>query len=587
MIKRILAYAEDSKKHFNISILFMIISVSSWIMGFIVVYYLINSFILKTITINLFIKYSVLIFLAFAFRAIFMNRALTHSHIFAYKALAEIRKDFVKKMINNPLGTTLNQSAGSYRQKLVDGIEQIEFLLAHAFPEGLPYIMSVLAVLIMIFVLDYRLGLLALVPIIISILALAISLKRGMPKMDKYYESSKNMSSNIVEFIRGIEVIKVFNHNRQSYEKLEKSVYEYRDFTLNWFRENWTAMAITNSLATTVSLFVLPFGVLMIHNNTLSLSELIFASLLCFSLSWPMTKVPHFLSTLTQINKKLKDLEKDFKEIELKTGKYKLDDCDLDILYDNVSFSYDDIVTIKNANFDIKKGEKLALVGESGSGKSTIVKLLMHYYDVTSGDIYIGGKSIRDIDIESLMDNISYVSQDNFLFDTSIKENILIGKPSASDEEIFDAAVAANIHSFIMSLEKGYDTRVGDSGDKLSGGQKQRIAIARAIIKDSPIVILDEATSFTDPENEYYINQAIDKLFEDKTVIIIAHKLSRASKADKIVLVDNGEIKGIARHEELLKNAIYKNLWDRYVYSSEFEFLAKGENEDEKFIQKL
>ncbi len=575
MITRLLTYAEDSKKHFVISIVLMMLSVSSWIFGFVGAYYLINAFILKVITTSLFIKYSIWLFLAFAFKAIFMNRALTHSHIFAYQALAEIRKDFVRKMINNPLGSTLNQSAGSYRQKLVDGIEQIELLLAHAFPEGLPYLMTILSVLVMIFLVDYRLGFLALIPIMISIGVLGISLKRGMPKMGKYYESSKNMSANIVEFIRGIEVIKIFNHNKQSYAKLENSVYNYRDFTLAWFRENWTAMAITNSIATTVSLFVLPFGVLMIYNNSLSLSKLIFAGLLCFSLSWPMTKVPHFLSTLTQINKKLEDLEKDFKEIELKTGRYKLKPEDLDISYRNVCFSYDEVMVTKNVSFDIKQGEKIAFVGESGSGKSTIIKLLMHYYDVTSGDITIGGQKITDIDIESLMDNISYVSQDNFLFDTSIKENILIGKPNASDEEVENACKLSHIHDFIMDLEKGYDTRVGDSGDKLSGGQKQRIAIARAMIKNSPIVILDEATSYTDPENEYYINQAIDNLLENKTVIIIAHKLSRTAKSDKIILVDNGEIKGIGTHQNLLGNHIYKKLWDRFVYSSKFEFGVK------------
>ncbi len=294
-----------------------------------------------------------------------------------------------------------------------------------------------------------------------------------------------------------------------------------------------------------------------------------------------MSKVPYFLSSLAQINKKLKDLEKDFKEIELKTGKHILNSDHLDISYKNVSFSYDDVVVTKNVSFDINKGEKVALVGESGSGKSTIVKLLMHYYDATHGDIYIGGQRITDIDIESLMDNISYVSQDNFLFDSSIKDNILIGKPNASDQEIINACKAANIHRFIMTLEKGYDTKVGDSGDKLSGGQKQRIVIARAMIKNAPIVILDEATSFTDPENEYYINRAIDKLLENKTVIIIAHKLSRAAESDKIIVVDRGEIKAIGRHDELLKNAIYKKLWDRFVYASEFEFAIKEEIERE------
>lgn len=575
MIKKITACAKESKKHFAIAIFLMIVSLASWVLGFIGAYRLIDAFILKSINMNLFIKYAIWILSAFAFKAVFMNRALIHSHVFAYESLASIRKDFTGKMINNPLGTTLSQSVGAYRQKLVDGIEQIEVLLAHALPEGLPYVMTVCIVLTMIFFVDYRLGLLALVPILAGLLIISIAMKKGMPKMEKYYESSKDMSSNIVEFIRGIEVIKIFNHNKQSYEKLTKSVHNYRDFTLGWFREIWTTMAVSSSITTTVTLLVIPLGILMLINGSLSLSELIFACLLCFSLSWPMAKIPNFISTMTQINKKMEDLEKDFRARELRTGNHKLSPDNLDIVYENVSFSYDESEVIKNASFEIKKGEKVAFVGESGSGKSTLVKLLMHYYDVSEGRIYVGGRSIEDIDLESLMDCISYVSQDNFLFDVSIRENILIGKPGGSDEDVKAACMAANIHDFIMNLENGYDTRVGDSGDRLSGGQKQRICIARAIIKDSPIVILDEATSFTDPENEYYINKAIDRLLEDKTVIIIAHKLARAANADKIVLIDEGKVKALGNHSVLLENPLYKKLWDRYAASGEFEFAVK------------
>lgn len=577
MIKKIMSYAKESKKHFKLAIFLMMASLASWVIGFVVVYYLIEAFIMSRITMNLVVKDSLLIILAFAFKAIFMNRALTHSHIFAYEALAEIRKDFVKKMIDNPLGTTFNQSAGSYRQKLVDGIEQIELLLAHALPEGVPYIMTVLVVLIMIFTVDYRLGLLAVLPIILSLGVLGISLKKGMPKMAKYYESSKDMSSNIVEFIRGIEVIKIFNHNKQSYDKLTTSVYNYRDFTLAWIRENWTVGAIANSIATTVTLFVIPLGVIMMMNGSLSLSKLIFASLLCFSLSWPMTKIPFYMSTFTQIKKKLEDLETDFKAMPLKTGDYQLLNNKLDIVYDNVTFSYNDVPVTRNVSFDIRQGEKVAFVGESGSGKSTLVKLLMHYYDVSDGDIRIGGQSITNIALESLMDQISYVSQDNFLFDLSIRENILIGKPTATEEEIIEACRLASIHTFIMNLEKGYDTRVGDSGDKLSGGQKQRLCIARAIIKNSPIIILDEATSFTDPENDYYINRAIDELMGDKTVIMIAHKLSRVTEADKIILIDEGQVKAVGQHETLLQNELYRKLWNRFVHSTEFEFAIRKE----------
>ncbi len=214
MLKRLFSYGENSKKYFVISIFLMILSLASWVLGFIGVFYIIDAFISKVMNMDLFIRYSIWVFLAFAFKAVFMNLALNNSHFFAYETLAEIRKAFINKMINNPLGTTLNKSAGVYRQKLVDEIEQLELLLAHAFPEGIPYLMTVFVVIVILFILDYRLALLALLPILISFFIMGIGLKKGMPKMEKYYKSSKDMSANIVEFIRGIEVIKIFNHNK-------------------------------------------------------------------------------------------------------------------------------------------------------------------------------------------------------------------------------------------------------------------------------------------------------------------------------------------------------------------------------------
>ncbi len=576
MIKKIMAYAKESRIHFVVSLILMGISVLSWVAAFIGAYYLIEGFIEQRMDMMLFIKCSIAIAAALVFKAVFKSVGLKHSHIFAYNALGEIRKDFAAKLINNPLGTTLSQPAGSFRQKMVDGIEQIEIILAHAFPEGIPYIMSAVVVVVMIFIADYRLGLLALVPLAIGMFLLARMFKTTPEKAEKYYESSKTMSANIVEYIRGIEVIKIFNHNEESYKKLTDSVLKYRDFTLGWYRESWTTMSVVNSISPTVALFVLPAGVLFMMNGSLSLTGLIFISLLCFSAAEPLTKVQTFSSVVFQINKKLEDLEKDFQAIDLCTGSEKISDDNLDIEYRGVNFAYDEVQVIKNADFTIKQGEKVSFVGESGSGKSTLVKLLMHYYDISGGEICIGGRPLIDIDMESLMDKISYVSQDNFLFDISIRDNILIGRPGASKEDVFAAAKAANIHDFIMGLEQGYDTRVGDSGDKLSGGEKQRICIARAIIKDAPIVILDEATSFTDPENEYYINSAIDSLLENKTVIMIAHKLARAAKSDKIILVDEGEIKAVGSHEELLNNEVYKNLWDRFVDSTQFEFTVEG-----------
>ena len=572
VMKKLLTYAKDKKSHFYVSIFYMLLSTIAWIGSFLTAYYFIDGFLFSTLTNSRFFYLSAILLSLLFLYALFKSLGLKHSHIFAYNALAEVRKDFVDKMIKNPLGTTLKQTAGSYRQKIVDSVEQVEILLAHGFPEGIPYIMGSIAIFITIFIIDYRLGLLALIPIFISIFLMGLLMKNSIKKMVKYYEVSKEMSANIIEFVEGIEVIKIFNRKISSYEKLSKSVKDYRDYTLNWFRESWTYMAIVNSLAPTIAFLILPVGVLMIKQGSLALNTLVFVSMLCFAGAIPVTKLLFFFPIIAQITKKMEDLEKDFREKELITGNKILDGDNISIEFDAVDFSYKDKQVISNATFKINPGEKVAFVGESGSGKSTLVKLIMHYYDVDNGEIKIGSYPITDINLSGLMDKISYVSQDNFLFDISIRDNILLGKPGATQEEVVEAAKAANIHDFIIKLDNGYDTRVGDSGDRLSGGEKQRICIARAMIKDSPIVILDEATSYTDPENEYFITKAIENLCKNKTVITIAHKLSKIKNVDKIILINEGKIVETGTHEELLKNDIYNNLWNRYISAKNFEF---------------
>lgn len=576
MFSKLMNYAKEKRKHFKVSLVYMFLSTLSWIGSFVMAFFFIRDFIEKTMNVEKWIRYSAGLVLCMVLYAVLKSWGLKHSHIFAYTALAELRKDLAQKLVKNPLGVSLKQPAGAYRQKLVDSVEQMEILVAHGIPEGIPYSMATVLTLIAIFIADWRLGLLTLPPLFIGVMLMGRMFKNSVKKMVAYYEASKDMSANIVEYVGGIEVIKIFNRNDASYEKLTKSVYNYRDFTLDWFRESWTTMAIVNSLAPTLTFLVIPIGVLMVRSGSLELSRLVFVSLLCFGAMIPLTKLQYFFPVIAQLTQKLEDLERDFEAPELRTGEKKIASSHPEIRYRNVRFAYEEKEVIKDVSFDLPPGKTVAFVGESGSGKSTLVKLLMHYYDVGSGEISVDGVPLTELGLENLMDNISYVSQDNFLFDISIRENILIGRPGATEEEMIRAAKAANIHEFILGLEDGYDTRVGDSGNRLSGGEKQRICIARAMIKDAPIVILDEATSFTDPENEYYIEQAIDALCEDKTVIIIAHKLSRIADADRIFLIDDGKVMAEGTHEELLEQPLYRNLWERYGKARAFEFQVKG-----------
>ncbi|MDO5714896.1 MAG: ABC transporter ATP-binding protein, partial [Tissierellia bacterium] len=403
----------------------------------------------------------------------------------------------------------LKFSSGYIRQKIVDSVEQLEIILAHMIPEGIPYFMNFILTTIFIFIIDWRLGLLLFILITIAMVAMMVMQNNGKNLMGPYYESVKNMSGNMTEYIRGIEVIKIFNRKDHQYEKLKNSIDHYRSFTLNWYGISYVPMAIAFAAGTTFTLGIIPVGTWMLMRGTLELSTFIFVCLLAFSQTTSIFRIMSFVSSYMNLSTRFADIEKDFLVKELEVGEEKIDEVE-EIKFDDVRFSYnEDQEVIKGVNLKIHKGDEVSFVGESGSGKSTLIKLLMHYYDVTSGAITINGKNLKDISLESLMDKISYVSQDNFLFDISIKGNILVGNPHATEEEIIDACKKGMIHEEILKLENGYDTIVGQSGSKLSGGQKQRICIARAMLKNADILILDEATSNTDPENEFKINRAV------------------------------------------------------------------------------
>lgn len=515
--------------------------------------------------------------LAKILQAILLTAGLKHSHIFAYSTLAEIRRALTRKMAHNPLGETLKFSSGYVRQKLVDSVEQLEIFLAHMIPEGIPYFMNFVLTTIFIFVIDWRLGLLLFIPISLAMTAMGMMQRNGKNLMGPYYESVKNMSGNMTEYIRGIEVIKIFNRKDHQYKKLKDSIDHYREFTLHWYDISYTPMAIAFATGTTFTLAIIPVGSWMLLRHSLELSTFIFVCLLAFSQSASIFSIMTFFSAYMNLSQRLGDIEQDFMVKELEVGQETLGPVEK-IAFQDVRFAYNEgEEVIKGINLTIEKGDQVAFVGESGSGKSTLVKLLMHYYDVTGGEIKINGTNLKDLTLESLMDKISYVSQDNFLFDISIKENILVGKPTASEEEIQEVCKKALIHDEIMELDHGYDTLVGQAGSKLSGGQKQRICIARAMLKNADILILDEATSNTDPENEYKINRAVEELSKGKILISIAHKLSTIAHADRIYLMEKGCIIEEGSHEDLLRNPVYKNLWDRFMEARGFQFKEEVE----------
>jgi ATP-binding cassette subfamily B protein len=404
--------------------------------------------------------------------------------------------------------------------------------------------------------------------IVLGFIPVMFMMAIGLKRMHSWYAANETMTRRIIEYISGMEVIKVFGQQGRSFKKYSESVENYRDETLDWYRSGFVQMTSYTVLLTSALLFMLPVGVhLYLNDPSMTMFRLILSLFLGMSLGLPATRLMNFFPQFPHLKHKSQKIEDMFDIPDMPEGT-KSAPAAHDVVFEDATFAYKDTDVIKNLTLAIPENSITALVGESGAGKSTLAKLIMRFWDVDGGTVKIGGTDIREIAPDALMECVSYVSQDNFLFDVSIMENIRYGKPSASDDEVIEMAKAAQCHDFILETEDGYNTVVGASGDKLSGGQKQRICIARAMLKDAPVIILDEATSFTDPENEDRIQEALSKFIAGKTVIIVAHRLSTIVEADKIVLLDGGEIADQGRHGELLaRSALYKKLWDAHMES--------------------
>ena len=496
-------------------------------------------------------------------------QGLTFSHISAYNTLKNLRISLQNKLEKQPLGNINELGTGRIKKVFTDDIDQVELLLAHAIPEGIANILIPVLIIILMFVFDWRLGLLSLVPLIIGMFAMGMMMKSGMEKMNAYYESAAKMNNTIIEYVNGMEVVKVFNKDGDSYKRFGDMVKSYRDFTIDWYKVCWPWMAIYSSVLPCLVLLMLPFGSLMVLGGTITLDKMVLVLCMSFAVGPSFLKALNFAGKFPQLDYKIAELEKMMDHPPLKEGTSEFTGKNLDVEFKDVHFGYEDAEVIHGVNLSLKQGTTTALVGESGSGKSTLAKLLVHYYDIDSGNITIGGQDITDMSLEALNDQVAFVSQEQFLFNTTLYENILIGKPDATKEEVFEAAVRAQCNEFLERLPEGIMTQAGDGGKQLSGGERQRISLARAILKNAPIIVLDEATAFMDPENEEKMNAALDEIVKDKTVLVIAHRLSTIKNADKICVMKEGNCIAADTHDALLRDcAEYKKLWDASVSAS-------------------
>lgn len=510
--------------------------------------------------------------LAYVLSKVFFGLSTVLSHISAYTILATLRADFVEKLMKTSLGTVTSQSVGAIKNVFVDRIEGVEVPLAHLIPELSGSLALVVGIAGWLLLIDWRLALSCLVTIPLGLLVFATGLAGYNKMYAAYMEESNHVNSVIVEYIEGIEVVKVFNQTSGSYAKYAQAVLAFKDFTMGWFKSTWVTMNLAFSVLPTTLLGVVPCGLWLYMAGDLQPAMLALAIILALAVVPPLMKLTAFLNEAKSMEFAVADAEEFLQLPELPECLESKTVKDTSVQFRDVRFSYDSgHEVIHGIDLVIPQGSYTALVGPSGSGKSTLARLLARHWDVESGVVAIGGVSVCDMPLGELASLVSYVAQDNYLFDCSLRENIRLGKPEATDEEVERAAQAACCEEFIRRLPQGLDTPAGEAGTALSGGERQRISLARAILKDAPIVVLDEATAFTDPENEDKIQRTITELAQGKTLIVIAHRLSTIQRADQIAVLDGGQISAVGTHRDLLRTSpLYRSLWEAHTQTQEW-----------------
>ena len=576
-IHQLFAFVGESNGKMRISILLAVLGEIFGIVPFLMVALLADELYRGTAAIQRVLFFSGIAAICQLIKMLLTWRSSLMSHKISFTILKNIREAITDRMAKVPMGVMLETPTGTFKNLIVDNVAKLEDSMAHFMPELPSNIAAPLCSILLIFILDWRMGLASLITIPLGILFFAAMMRGYGPRMENYMRSANDMNSSLVEYVSGIQVIKAFNRSASSYGKYSKSVNYFHDSTMEWWSQCWFWNAAARAVLPSTLLGTLPVGAWLYMEGTLSLPVFLISLVVPLGFVAPLMKVSEAMEQVSMIKGNLEQVTAFLKTPELVRPSEPVSLGERTYQFEDVHFGYKETEVLHGISFQTRPGTMTAIVGPSGSGKSTIAKLMAGFWDVTSGSVRFGGQDIRQIPFEQLMGEISYVAQDNFLFDKSIRENIRMGNPAATDEEVEDAAKAANCHDFIMQLEQGYDTLAGDAGDRLSGGERQRITIARAMLKPSSVVILDEATAYADPENEALIQQAISKLVAGKTLIVVAHRLNTIRNADQILVVANGNIAGRGTQEELLRECpIYQKMWQDYAGTIEEADLKGG-----------
>jgi ATP-binding cassette subfamily B protein len=580
LLSWIFLFAKNKKKYYIASIFFALLRVACGIAPYIIIANIVRELLSGVRDWDVYLK-ECLIIAAFWFgNVLFHSISTTLSHVATFNVLGNIRKDLCDKLSRVPLGSVLDMPSGALKNILVERIDSMETTLAHVVPEFTSNLILPVLMFVYLFHIDWRMGLASLGTLPIGMVAMAVMFAGAQKWFDNSIQKTKALNDTAVEYINGIEVIKAFGKSKSSYDKFVVAAKEGSDCFVEWMRNCIWPHALAITVAPATLLTVLPFGGYFYYNGSITAVDFITVIIISVSIMMPLLTIMSYSDDISKAGVIFGEVGSVLEMNELQRPIVDLHNpADNSITLKNVRFSYHKGIEgeekkeiLHGINMALPEGSFTAFVGPSGSGKSTIARLIASLWDVDSGDIEIGGVNVKDLSLEEYNRRVAYVSQDNFLFDMSVRENIRLGRPSASDADVEEVARQSGCYDFIMSLENGFDTVVGGSGAHLSGGERQRIAIARAMMKNAPIVILDEATAYTDPENEAIIQKSVAKLVHGKTLIVIAHRLSTVKDADKLYVIKDGNIDSCGTHQKLLeKGGLYKSMWQAHISAKDSE----------------
>lgn len=511
-------------------------------------------------------------------RVLFHTLSTKTSHKTTFKLIGNVRIALVDKLSRLPLGTVQGMPSGALKNIICERTDSMEPTLAHVVPEFTANLCAPIMLFIYILSVDWRIALLSLATLPVAGIAMVWMLKDSSVRFQRTQDTTKDLNDTAVEYIGGIEVIKAFGKVQSSYQRFADAARKNSNSFIDWMYSCIVPFSLSMVIAPATLLAVLPIGAIFTMHGSLSLPDFIMTVILSCGLITPLITVMSYNDDVTKATSIFKEISNilELPELERPGTSVSLPE-NHGITLQNVHFGYGDKEILHGIDLNIPDGSVLALVGPSGSGKSTIARLIASLWDVKNGSIKIGNIDIRDMSISDYNTQIAYVSQDSFLFDISVRENIRMGRPSATDAEVEEVSKKSGCYDFIMNLENGFDTVAGGSGAHLSGGERQRISIARAMMKNAPILILDEATAYTDPENEAIIQKSVSELSKGKTLIVIAHRLSTIIDSDQIVVINDGNVEAKGTHTELLNSCeLYRNMWDAHVYAKDVDEMEGG-----------